>query len=132
MADKIEQPVSAIEGSYFDITGNRIKVTSQLNLFNILQDPDSTKYMNIFRNYTLNTDILENVLLYYLHEVDHNDWWDNISYKYYQTPDLWWVIAIINGVVNPFEELEVGEVVRVLKEEYLYQIIEDIENISKL
>ena len=26
---------------------------------------------------------------------------DNISYKFYRTPLLWWVIALANGIMNP-------------------------------
>jgi hypothetical protein len=38
---------------------------------------------------------------------------DLIAYKYYQTPELWWVIAEANGLMFPCEELAEGTVLRV-------------------
>jgi nucleoid-associated protein YgaU len=42
---------------------------------------------------------------------------DLISWKYYSTPELWWVIAEVNNI-NPFE-LEEGQVLRILPSQYL-------------
>jgi hypothetical protein len=38
---------------------------------------------------------------------------DLISYKYYQTPELWWVIAVSNDILDPLGDLAVGDVIRV-------------------
>jgi hypothetical protein len=37
---------------------------------------------------------------------------DILSYKYYKTPDLWWVIAEANDINDPFS-LEVGDLLRI-------------------
>lgn len=38
---------------------------------------------------------------------------DLIAYQYYQTPELWWVIAEVNGLFFPFEDLEPGRILRI-------------------
>lgn len=38
---------------------------------------------------------------------------DLIAYSYYRTPELWWVIALVNDIVSPFDEIEVGDVLRI-------------------
>ena len=38
---------------------------------------------------------------------------DLISYRYYRTPELWWVIAAANLIFFPAEELVEGLVIRV-------------------
>jgi len=38
---------------------------------------------------------------------------DTISYKYYSTPELYWVILWVNGIADPFEALFPGVVLRV-------------------
>ncbi|MDX1702636.1 MAG: hypothetical protein R3250_18540, partial [Melioribacteraceae bacterium] len=58
-------------------------------------------------------------------------YWDNVSYNLYQTPFLWWVIALINNITNPFEELEDGDILNVLKEDYVYTLTSDLENIAE-
>ena len=125
--------VRLVTETFFELTGYRINNSSQLKLFNILQDiEDDERFMNIFRSYTINSRVLTTVIYYDLYEVENDDWWDNISYKFYETPNLWWVIALMNDVLNPFEELNVGDTIKVLRDPYLYNLYRDIERIAGL
>ena len=38
---------------------------------------------------------------------------DLISTKLYGTPDYWWVICVANTIIDPFEQLVAGKVIRV-------------------
>ena len=118
--------------SFFEITGNKISSVSQLKLFNILLDDDRvTKFMNIFRVARLNTDILQSVLFFDTYEVSSDEFWDNISWEIYKIPQLWWIIGLMNNTVNPFEELDPGELLTILKEQYVYALTKDLENIAE-
>jgi len=117
--------------SYNDITGKRLINISQLRLFNILRDDDSEYFMNIFRSFNINEEVVNNTLYYNSYEVGDNEWWDNISYSVYETPNLWWIIAMVNNVVNPFEELTEGDIIKYLRKEYLYTLMRDVEGISQ-
>ncbi len=118
--------------SFFEITGNKISSVSQLKLFNILLDDDRvTKFMNIFRVARLNTDILQSVLFFDTYEVSSDEFWDNISWDTYKIPQLWWIIGLMNNTVNPFEELNPGELLTILKEQYVYALTKDLENIAE-
>lgn len=116
--------------TFLEVTKKRLSNTSFLRLFNILQD--SEEFMNIFRSYTLNEDVTSETVFYEMYEIDHNDWLDNISYKYYNTPYLWWVIALMNNINNPFEDLQPGYTLKILKTEHLYQLLSEIRNIGLL
>jgi len=125
--------VRKLTETFYELTGVIINNSSQLKLFNILQDiKDDEKFMNIFRSYKLNKTVTTSIVYYELYEVDNEDWWDNISYKFYGTPNLWWIVALMNDVVNPFEELIVGDTIKILKESYLYNLYRDIERIAGL
>ena len=113
-------------------TGIRLSSVSQLRLFNILKDWDETKFLNIWRAYDLNTEGLERMSMFIHHKVDDNDWWDSISKTYYGSENLWWVIALFNEVNNPFEELEAGKTINILKENYLYTLMKEIRSINLL
>jgi hypothetical protein len=118
--------------SYSDITDNRLGNTSYLKLFNLLQDTVTSDYLfNIWKGYEVNDEIYINTY-YELYEVENEDWWDSISYKYYQTPDLWWLLTIINNVDNPFEFLEEGKQIYILKNEFLYSFLKEVKNIGVL
>ena len=38
---------------------------------------------------------------------------DLISQKYYGTPELWWVVALVNNIRDPLVGAEVGQTIRV-------------------
>jgi len=122
-----------LDTTYYDETGRRMNSTSFLNLFDILLDTDrSTKFMNIFKSYVVNDQVTTDILYYDSYEVEDDAWWDDISWRLYETPHLWWVIALMNDVVNPFEELEAGDNIIVLKPDYLYTVLKDIERLKEL
>ena len=121
--------------SFAEITGHELKPSSQLRLFNILLDVDrETQFFNIIKSYKINDDILTDVSFFETYETegDRQVWWDNISFELYGTPYLWWVTPLFNDVINPFEELDAGQNLKVLKPEYLYTLFKDIEDIGLL
>ena len=124
--------VSKVDDSFYDITNRKMNNLSQLKLFNIFNDYDDTKFMNIFKSYSVDDNVKTNIVYYDTYEVGHDEWWENISNKIYGTPYLWWVIALINNVSNPFEELEVGDSIKILKSDFLYILMKDIERIADL
>lgn len=118
--------------TFFELTGRRLNNTSFLKLFNILRDHDREPFMNIFRSYSLDEDLTSDVVYYDTYEVGDGERWDSISYKLYGTPYLWWIIALMNDVNNPFEDLEEGTNIKYLREDYLYNLFKDLERLSDL
>jgi len=115
------------------LTNHQLSDQSFIRMFNILVDHDRiTNFLNIFKSYTYNKDLDQDVSYFYTHNVGYDEWWDNISYKYYKTPDYWWVITSFNDIVNPFEGLEVGMSLRILKPQYLYSLLRDLDTISTM
>lgn len=122
---------SYTEKNFFQLTGSEITTLSILRLFNILLDNDrQTKFMNIFRSYIVNESALSSVSFFTTYEVANGENWDNVSYKIYNNPHLWWIVALFNNIVNPFEELEDGQLLSVLKEDYVYSLVKDLEKIG--
>lgn len=116
-----------------NISGNILSVGSRLNLFNILYETRNNVYfLNIFRNFDINDRIKENNVYFDIYYAEEEDWWDNISYKYYDTEKLWWLVCEMNNIVNPFEELEAGQQIKILKEGYLYNVFKNLTEISRL
>jgi hypothetical protein len=38
---------------------------------------------------------------------------DLIANSYYRAPELWWVLAVANDILSPFDDLEPGSILRV-------------------
>jgi hypothetical protein len=120
------------EQSFFELTGVEKSSFSFLRLFNVLLDEDrETKFLNIFRSYIANEDVFTDVAFFETYEVSNGKYCDNVSFNLYQTPYLWWVIALLNNIVNPFEELENGDQLNVLRDEYVYTLTSDLEKIAE-
>jgi len=118
--------------TFFELTGVQKNTFSFLRLFNILLDEDrETTFLNIFRSYIANEDVFTDISFFETYEVSNGEYWDNVSFNLYGTPFLWWVIALLNNTVNPFEELENGTILNVLKDDYVYTLTSDLEKIAE-
>jgi hypothetical protein len=115
------------------------KYQSQLSELPTLPE---VRYENIFRMYaTEQHQYYYNLLkgLYIDGEVDTTKIfympvkeflpWSTISYNAYGTIELWWLIALINNIDNPIKTPAIGTVLKVVRPEYLPQILAEIKNI---
>lgn len=109
-----------------------LPIHSSLRVYPVLYDTsDKERFLDIFRSYIRDTD-LDDYSLYLEHIIQEEDWLDLISYKYYGTPYLWWLVATVNGITNPYEALEPGLSVRVLRKEYLFLAYDSLYEIERL
>jgi hypothetical protein len=119
--------------TFNQLTDHFLSNSSEINLFPIMYDQAKNEYfLNIFRCYVLNDAVQNNILFYLTHEVSDSDWLDTIATTYYGTPNLWWLVAMINNMMNPFEGLEPGTNLKILKSDYVYQILREMEMIASL
>ena len=126
-------PITQPDTTFYKSTNQRLSIISSLKLYPIFLDNDRvTKFLNLFRSYRLNEDVISDVVFYDSYEVSNNEYWDDIAFNMYGISQLWWVVALINNIVNPFEELEVGQSLKVLKEDYIYVLMNDLEQLSEL
>lgn len=110
-----------------------LPISSNLRLYSVLHDTeDSEDFLNVFRSYAVAEEVYNNESVFDYYTVEEEDWLDNISAQFYGTPFLWWVVAIFNDITNPYEELEAGKVLRILKNNNIYTIFDDITEIESL
>ena len=102
------------------------------NLFNVYDDPElGSTHKTYSINRTLNFSDLDNKstdnnALFTPHTVQSGDTWTTLSYKFYQTIELWWLVAKINNIADPTEDPTVGTQIRILKSDIVNQIIQTI------
>jgi len=117
---------------FFDLTNQRLPTTSRLKMYPILREWDDERFLNIFRSYIINQKLKNNSDYWFNYTMEANDWWDSVSSKYYNTPNLWWVVCMMNDISNPFEEFEEGKIIKILKDEQLYSVFNDLNRLSVL
>ena len=123
--------VKVEDQTFEDLTGHTLSNVSYLKLFNILYDTDEEIYfMNIFRSYIINPSLTNNIFNYLSYSVNDDAWWEQISNIFYKNTSLWWAVCLTNKVINPFEELEPGENLKIIKEGFLPQLLKEIQEVS--
>ena len=97
------------------------------NLFKVYKIDDYYIY-NIINSISFDTDISPDY--YYEWKINRSLPWTTISYLHYDTIQLWWLICIMNNIMNPVTFPETGTSIKVIKPKYVRKIIDNI--ISKI
>jgi len=91
------------------------------NFFNIYSDKNGNRFYNLIKSINVvasqNTDVED---VYY---TKPNDTWPLISYKYYNTMELWWLVCAYNDISNPTKMPELGTQIKLLKPSYVSFVI---------
>lgn len=109
---------------------NRIKELPRLrdenyaNIFNVYQDKNERYFYNLLQTVVIPTNLPVNYFDYY--NTVYSDTWPVISYKNYQTPNLWWVILKTNNILNPVAPIEPGTQLKILNSRFVSLILQQI------
>ena len=97
---------------YFKNTGFKIDEYKMSNICNVV-DIDKNSYFNITK--TIKFVNMEQISpnAYMTYQILETDTWTNLSFKFYNTYKLWWLICKFNNIKNPFTDLTVGTVIKI-------------------
>ena len=119
--------------TFTEITNINNVYSSRLKMYNILLNTKTNQYfLNIFKHFEIPRYIKDDDTFYTKHVCLDTEWWDNISYINYNTSYYWYVLVELNDVVNPFESLYEGRIIKVLKPSYFYYIFREFKSIKEL
>lgn len=65
-------------------------------IFNVYQNKDGLYYYNLLQTIVFPSDLP--VSLFQIYSISNQDTWPFISYKSYNTPNLWWIILLANNI----------------------------------
>lgn len=118
---------------YRDITKQRLSTASRLNIYNIFRITETNQnFLNHFRYFEIVDSIKNNNAYWDIYVTEENDWWDNISFKFYETSYYWYLLCELNDIINPYEEIQAGQQVKVLRQAFMYEIFKDMSDIAEL
>lgn len=102
----------------------KLRNDNYANIFNVYQDEDSRYYYNLLQTVVIPANLPAGY--YDNYSIVYGDTWPFVSYKVYNTPNLWWVIINTNNIINPTSSLEPGTQLKVLKPQYVSLILGQI------
>ena len=106
--------------------------TSILRAFPVFTDENKVKFTNALRTYVISDTVQTNSFLFQWYTVDGDEFLDDIAAKMYGTPSLWWLVADLNELVNPFEGLEDGMSIKILRADYVFLVFDNLAEIGEL
>lgn len=110
---------------YFKNSEFSIDEYNLANLFNVV-DLDKKSYYNITKTINfINIDKISSSA-YMLYQVLDNDTWTNLSFKFYNTYKLWWLLCKFNNIQNPFTDLTAGKLIKVPTQKLVQNILSAI------
>lgn len=99
------------------------------NIFNMYQfdteNKDTYVFYNILSKVSIPANLDDNIYEYYI--IDSEMPLTTLSYKFYKTQHLWWLILAVNNLKNPVKLIKAGSTIKILKSEYLSTIYSSIK-----
>jgi len=93
-------------------------------ILKMYQTTDNQYFYNLIQSVFLPEKLDERALFYIT--VREQQPWTTVSFNAYQTIELWWLILLTNKIFNPFELPASGTVIKVIKPEYVPDILKEI------
>ncbi len=103
-----------------------LKIENLENIFQVYTDENNRYFYNLLQ--TINIPLNLPKGYYIFHTTKYNETWPNISYKYYQTPNLWWIIVAANNILNPVIQPEPSSRIKIIKPEIVRNMLVEIYN----
>lgn len=98
------------------------------NIFKVYKTSDNQYFYNLTKAISLNNYEVDDSKVN-LVQVKKRSPWTTISFNNYKTIELWWLICLVNKIRNPVIIPAQGTYIKVVKPEYVKQVVADIKNI---
>jgi nucleoid-associated protein YgaU len=95
------------------------------NLFNVYQEENGLYYYNILQSIIFPQDLPKALFTSYI--ITYGDTWPFISYKVYESPNLWWLILLANNIDNPLILPEPGKELNIPVIEVVREVLAEIK-----
>jgi hypothetical protein len=96
------------------------------NIFKVYLNTEGYYFYNILKKISVPDNI--DIDLYESVRLNRKLPYTAISYIQYNTIDLWWLICLVNNIMNPLELLESGTLLKIIKPAYIPRIIDSIKS----
>jgi hypothetical protein len=98
-----------------------LKAENMENIFNVYQDENGMYYYNLLQTVTFPTNLPFN--LFDSYTVKSGDTWPLISHKTLNNTNIWWVLLLVNHIMNPVLLPEPGLTIRIPKPQVVKEIL---------
>ena len=94
------------------------------NIFNVYNDDNGYYYYNLLQSVVLPQNLPESFFISYT--TVPGDTLPFISYKLFNTINLWWIICIANNITNPIDPIDSGLLLKIPNTNIVREILKQI------
>lgn len=91
------------------------------NIFNVYTDENAFYYFNLLKKVDFPDDLNSDIYDWY--QTQPIDTYPNISYRFYKSVTLWWIICAANHIDDPTKQPEAGVLLKIIKPFYIKNIL---------
>jgi hypothetical protein len=95
------------------------------NIFNVYQTEDKKYFYNLLTNLVFPKNLPTGLFKFY--DTGYDDTWPLISYKQYNSPNLWWAILLANDIKNPTKPILPGTRLKIPVVEVVREMVAAIQ-----
>jgi hypothetical protein len=95
------------------------------NIFKVFQNTEGYYFYNIIKKISFPDDIDQD--LYTIERPIRTMPYTALSYDFYKTIDLWWLICLVNKISNPLSLIEPGTELKIIKPIQVSGVIDKIK-----
>jgi len=96
------------------------------NIFNMSRTDNGYYFYNIMKTVRFDPKELDSNY-YFKFQVDRHMSWTSMSYRFYNTIDLWWIICVVNNIDNPVAFPTPGTTLKIIKKSQVSTIVSSIK-----
>lgn len=102
----------------------KLSIENFENIFNVYKDEKGMYFYNLLNSIIFPKNLPSS--LFSQHVIAAGDSWPLISYKYYNTPNLWWIILLANDITNPILFPKVGTLLLIPTNDVVREILNQL------
>ena len=97
------------------------------NIFKVAKS-DKFFFYNIIKKISIPDDLQSDV--YYELRINSKKPWTTLSNDVYGTQDLWWLICLVNNVLNPIDNPKLGDIYKIIRPDFVNPILAEIKRLT--
>ena len=95
-----------------DVNGFKVSKDDMAHMFGVYTN-ENTHYYNLMKTFTIDNVDKISPLFYESYTWVDGDQWSLLSHKFYGTIELYYMILKFNNIVDPFEEIQPGTIIKI-------------------
>lgn len=103
-------------------SNNQLDRFNFANFFDVIKKGEKSLF-NISKTIIFNNVDFITPQNYYQYQLKQTDTWTGISFRYYKTYKLWWLICKFNDIKNPFLQIIPGKIIKIPSNEIVQSVL---------